>query len=302
VFAARGCPLNCSYCLSNRYTYLYKKYSGEKCPKYRLRDINDCFDEIRQAKRYGAKLIRVKDEVFPVSPKWLEEFIERYPKEIDLPFFGHLRPEFHDTETIRKLKDVGLFTTIVGIQSGSEEIRKNIFKRNLSKDKVIEFAKTLEKLDIQFSYHFIYRNPFEAEHHLNESLEFTYDLPYSSTFIFKLESLPDTPIKNMIESINPTLLPAHIADWYAILHCMSLKSPTLRKLCKFTHKYKCFKKAPFILSILFIPSLIKEVFNVLRNKYSLNAIIPYFVFRFKLSPKSKIRIFPRFAKKGEKYD
>jgi hypothetical protein len=63
----------------------------------------------------------------------------------------------------------GLFFTMLGMQSGAHEIRRDIYELKLPKDRVIEFVNTLEKLGIQFTHHFIYLNPFEHEHHLEES-------------------------------------------------------------------------------------------------------------------------------------
>lgn len=280
-FATRGCPLNCTYCLSSKYSIIYKKYSGKTCPKIRLRDINVVLEEIRLAKARGAKLIRIKDEVFPFNSKWVKEFIVRYPKEIGLPFFAYLRPEFHDVDTIRGLKEAGLFITMVGIQSGSKQIRKEVYKRKLPKNKIVDFAKALYKLNIQYTYHFIYRNPFERENHLEESLDFTYRLPYSSSIIYKLEPFSGSPIKNMIDLARPTPIPNDTADWYAILHCMSLENALLRKLSKLIRKYKLFKRVPIVLSIFFLPSLIKEGVDLIKNTHLLNASISYFSFEHK---------------------
>ena len=276
LFAARGCPLYCSYCLSSKYNIIYKKYSGIACPKYRLRDIDTVFAEAMRAKERGAKYLRIKDEVFPIVKVWVQEFIERYPREIGLPFFAHVRPEFHDPETLRKLKEAGLRVTILGIQSGSQEIRTKIYNRKLPKNQVVQFAKTLHKLDIQFIYHFIYRNPFEREHHLKESLEFTYELPYAKPFFFKLEPLPGTPLKKMIDSKNPTPIPVSISDWYALLHSMSLNGPFLRRMARFIHTHKLFRRFPLALIIFFVPSLGKELYITIQNRLILKASFNYF--------------------------
>ena len=68
----------------------------------------------------------------------------------------------------------------------------------------------LNELKIQFIYQFIYRNPFEREHDLDESLKLTYQLPYQGTYIFKLEPLPGSPIKGLIEQEKPEPLPRSV--------------------------------------------------------------------------------------------
>jgi radical SAM superfamily enzyme YgiQ (UPF0313 family) len=273
-FAARGCPMHCSYCMSSKYGTIYYEKTEKKCPKYRLRDIDVVLREVKAAKSRGARMIRFKDEVFPTKPSWLNEFLTRYKKEIDLPFFGYVRPEFHSVETIKALKESGLFLSMVGIQSGSTDIRK-IYQRKLPKEKVIEFAHVINDNEIEFCYHFIYRNPFENEKHLKESLEFTYSLPFAKTFIFKLESFPKSPLSEMIKEKNPVGVPNNIQNWYAILHSLSLKNALLRRVAKIVHAKKFLRNNPGMLSILFLPYILREFWNFLKNKYLFNAKLQF---------------------------
>ena len=267
--ASRGCPLNCSYCMASKYGNLYKSYSGQFCSKFRLRSLNVVFDEIRRAKERGAKFIRFKDDVFPFYQKWIDEFIEKYPKEIGLPFFCYLHPKLHKSELIKKLKDVGLLASMNGIQSGSSEIRNKIYNRVESKEEIIEFTHLLEELNIQFAYHFIYMNPLEKEHHLKESLEFTFQLPYQLTFVFRLVLFPDLPLNTIVPENSQ--LPANVHDWYAILHSMSLRDSIFRRIAKFIYKFNLMKKYPHTLSYVFIIPLLEELYTRFKNKHLLNA-------------------------------
>jgi radical SAM superfamily enzyme YgiQ (UPF0313 family) len=289
-FAARGCPLNCSYCMSSKYDAVYRQKTQTGCPKYRLRDLDVVLREVKAAKNRGARLIRFKDEVFPVKSSWVKEFLVRYKAEIDLPFFGYMRPEFHSPETIKALKDAGLFLSMVGIQSGAAAIRE-IYHRKMPKDKVIEFARVLKENHIDYCYHFIYRNPFETEEHLRESLEFTYQLPYAKTFIFKLEPFPKSPISEMIAAAQPVQLPKNIQDWYAILHSLSLTNAPLRKVAQASHSYNLFRKHPGVLSTFFIPAILKELWNFLKNKYLFNA-------RLQFSPSASLKAKPMAEQPG----
>jgi len=273
-FAARGCPMNCSYCMSSKYDAIYRGKTGRGCPKYRLRDLDVVLEEVKTAKRKGAKLIRFKDEVFPIKPSWVKGFLEKYKTEVNLPFFGYLRPEFHSPETIKALKKSGLFLSMVGIQSGAAMIRE-IYGRRLPKNKIVDFARVLKEEGIDFCYHFIYRNPFENEYHLRESLEFTYSLPYAKTFIFKLETFPKSPISDMIKRSQPVPIPKYIQDWYAILHCLSLKNATLRWVAQVVHRHEVFRNHPELLSACFIPEFLKEMVNFAKNKLRFNARLQF---------------------------
>ena len=271
IFAARGCPLNCSYCLSSKYSMLYKEKTGIKCPKYRLKDFHVFMDELRTAKKLGARYIRIKDEVFPIRPSWIDKFIDMYSKEIGLPFFAYIRPEFHHPDTLKKLKEAGLKVTVVGIQSGCENTLKDIYFRKLSKPKIVNFSKTLKDLNIDFFYHFIYGNPFETEKHLVESYEFTFQLPFAKSMFFKLEPHPLTPISKMIDEQKPVGVDPKISEWFAMLHSLSLMNRPLRKISGWIYKKRIFQSHPRFLSVLFIPYIVKETIDYINKKIKLKA-------------------------------
>lgn len=175
-FAGRGCPLNCTYCMSSKYQALYAS-CGHTIGKVRTRDVSNVIQELELAKANGAKFITIHDEVFPVGKNWTSEFVELYARRIGLPFFAYVRPEFHDRELIRRMAEIGLFSTVVGIQSGSERVRKEIYRRMCLTEKIVELAWLLRELGIEAPYHLINFNPFESEKDMKETLELLYKLP-----------------------------------------------------------------------------------------------------------------------------
>lgn len=267
IFSSRGCPMSCSYCMASKYSNLYKSYSGDRCAKLRYRSIDVVFRELKVAIRNGATFIKFKDDVFPFHPKWLKEFLERYPKEIGLPFFCYLNPIFHKPDCIRQLKAVGLSVTMAGIQSGSQEIRERYFSRKESKEQIVEFVRLLKDLDIQYAYHLIYRNPFERESHLKESLEFVSQLPYSGVFIFMLVLFPGLPLKKRIEDERPEPIAVLTSEWYALLHSLSLQGPFYRTLAKMIYRLNIFRSHPKLMSGFFLVPLMKEFWTRFLGRY-----------------------------------
>lgn len=267
-FAGRGCPMSCSYCMSSKYGQLYRDNYQINCPKYRLRSVDRVIEELKRGKENGAKVIRIKDEVFPISKRWLEDFLPKYKQEIDLPFFGYIRPEYHPPDIVKKIINAGLYITILGIQSGSDEIRKNIYFRRLSKDKIVTFANLLKEYELDYLYHFIYRNPFEQEKHMEETLELIYQLPFAPICTYKLQRFPGSPIDVMIEKKNPQGADLKTNLWYAILYTLASKGPVYRRICKFIHKHRVLRKYPMFLSLLFLMELSKEC-----KTYIVNTII-----------------------------
>ena len=57
--------------------------------------------------------VNIDDDIFLLKPKgWLEEFAEKYPKEIGLPLYCNIRPELVNEKTGYLLKKIGCYQII----------------------------------------------------------------------------------------------------------------------------------------------------------------------------------------------
>jgi anaerobic magnesium-protoporphyrin IX monomethyl ester cyclase len=168
--ASRGCPFTCSYCSAIN---LHRVYIGQG--KYvRFRSVESVMDELNEAKRKIKKLKMVHfwDEIFSDDEGWVDEFARRYKEEIDLPFeiWGH--PLKVDEDVIRKLVEAGLYKIVVGIQSGSPRIRREIFNRPETQEQIIETSRVLARCKVpQVIYDFMLQHPFETEEDIRQSYE-----------------------------------------------------------------------------------------------------------------------------------
>lgn len=249
--ATRGCPMRCSYCQSGQYKQIYSHF-GYHCPKMRTRSVDVVIAELLAAKHLGAHTITMRDEVFPYERKWVEKFIIEYNRLIKLPFFAYIRPEFHNRDTIIKLRETGLYLTRIGIQSGSNYTLRKLYQRGLKKDKAIEFAHLLDALGIEYSYHMLNNNPLEQIGHLKETFAFCCQLPYKAMRVFRLVVFPNSRLERMISENQNRVLPNVIFDWYSILYCLATKGPRFRKIALVIHRTRFCRRFPYPLQILFI--------------------------------------------------
>ena len=170
VIASRGCPFTCSYCCCVNLARLYPK--GTK--HVRTRSVKSIIDELKIAKKACRKLVFVHfyDEIFPNLPGWVDEFVVEYKKHINLPFTIWSHPKMVDEEVLRKLKAVGLTEVIMGIQSGSPHIRKDVFHRYETNEDIIEATRIIHDAGVFWaSYDFMLRHPFETLDTLKETYQ-----------------------------------------------------------------------------------------------------------------------------------
>ncbi|HNW93811.1 MAG TPA: radical SAM protein [bacterium] len=129
VMTGRGCPYNCTYCFNHTYKRLYQG-SGAYV---RQRSVDNVLHELRIfAARYGTRDIFFYDDTFTQNHGWLREFLPRYRAEIGLPFACNVRANTITAEVAQLLKASGCTYVVMGVESGTERVRNDIMKRNLS--------------------------------------------------------------------------------------------------------------------------------------------------------------------------
>ena len=175
IMTQRGCPFSCSFCIESRYQDMFGKKNS-----LRRRDIDLVLQELHWAKKnLDIESVLFYDEVFTVNPRWLDEFLPRYRDEIGLPFWCYTYPTTHTPELLRQLKDAGMVSITMGIQSGSERILKEHFNRPTAITRVLKAAQEIVDLgsDVRGFFDLISKVPFETEDDLRGTFNFLLALP-----------------------------------------------------------------------------------------------------------------------------
>ncbi len=192
AFASRGCPFQCAYCYNNQYRRLYQGLGRY----HRIREVGRVLDELVYVRRRFRALRRVHfdDDSFVFPPRWIEEFAQKYPARVGLPFSLLLNPEAVDDEGLRRLRAAGLMHVQVGIQSASPTELAEDFARRGSNESVIRLAQKLLDLGIEATYDIILDNPLAGRENHRAMLDLLLAMPrpfnlflYSLTFFPKAE-------------------------------------------------------------------------------------------------------------------
>lgn len=139
--ATRGCPFNCSYCF-NREINRRNRPFGTLLRAHDPERLADDIIEVR--KRWGMRLVWFLDANFAANRRWLEAFTRVFPRRVGLPFFCKLRPERATEKTVKMLVQAGCTAVGVGIESGSERLRRDVLQRNGSDAAIIEGCRRLK--------------------------------------------------------------------------------------------------------------------------------------------------------------
>jgi radical SAM superfamily enzyme YgiQ (UPF0313 family) len=203
TYASRGCPHRCSYCINN---CLRKMYSGQRY--LRKKSVDKVIEELEQIKDkfpFIEIFILFDDTFFARSTDEIAAFSEAYKKKIGLPFHIQVSPTTMSRKKMDCLIDAGLVFLEMGIQTGSERIKK-LYQRTTSNERIIEAANLINSYQSKMlppCYHVILDNPWENAEDVIDTLNTLIQLP--KPFWLKLASLvfyPGTELYDIAKKSN----------------------------------------------------------------------------------------------------
>jgi anaerobic magnesium-protoporphyrin IX monomethyl ester cyclase len=156
----RGCPHNCGFCNSPMHNKMAKSLGRVYLRRKSTKAIKENIELLK--KTYGVNLLYFTDDSFLARPKQeIDDFIEMY-KQYKIPFWFNTRPEHCTLNTLKRLKEVGLFRVSFGIESGNEEFRRKYLNRQISNEALKRCFEIIYKSKVEFSVNFIIGFPYET--------------------------------------------------------------------------------------------------------------------------------------------
>jgi radical SAM superfamily enzyme YgiQ (UPF0313 family) len=163
VHASRGCQNNCTYCT----VPLMKKerISGKKGEKFnRTKSVDYLCEEMNDilARYPNLRMVNFGDAALNMYRGWLEEFAEKWPKRVGLPFATNININYLNENDIVNLKRAGCVSVQFGLESGSEDVRLNVYKKGYTDEYVYNIPKLHKKHKITFRTNNIMGSPAET--------------------------------------------------------------------------------------------------------------------------------------------
>lgn len=149
----RGCPHQCTYCINRTYQQLYKGLGRF----VRYRSIDNIISEVKTVvAKYNAELVSLYDDTFTLDEKRVKEFCKRFKNDVGLPFYINARVDTITEPMCQDLRDGGCIRVSIGLESGDPAIRKEVLKRDITDEQIIEGCKLIKKYGFElYTYNMI---------------------------------------------------------------------------------------------------------------------------------------------------
>ena len=173
----RGCPNACTYCSNHLYRQLYRG-KGKLLRRY---SVNYVIKELKRLKSRFKTIgfFDIRDETLLARPlEEIKEFADRYKKEVGMRFKCLADPTTMDYDKLKLLVDAGLTDIIIGIQSGSNRVNLEVYKRYIKRSQVVDAAKVVNKFkNLAVMYDMITTNPYEEKEDVLDSIKVLMEIP-----------------------------------------------------------------------------------------------------------------------------
>ena len=196
VMSSRGCPFECSFCCNDIMTDTFGLKIRKRSPENVIQEIKENVENTGVYFNY----INVIDDCFIAQSRpWLKRFVELYNElGYDIPILFRAIPQFIKEDKLEILSGVPIGFAFVGLQSGSDAILENVYKRKHSKEKFLENSRALHRQGIPAMYDVIVDNPYEAEEDWEHTIDIVGSLPSSTAvFYYSLTFYKNTSLYDM---------------------------------------------------------------------------------------------------------
>jgi radical SAM superfamily enzyme YgiQ (UPF0313 family) len=153
----RGCPFSCTYCTNVHYRTLTGR------PPLRMVSVERAIADLREVRdRWGLRAALFSDDLFGLVKDWTYEFLDRYEREVGAPFACHLMPGHIDARLTAALKRAGCHCASLGLETGSERVEREILGRTITREALLDNARTIKSAGIMLECTNIMATPSET--------------------------------------------------------------------------------------------------------------------------------------------
>ena len=205
ILLGRGCPYNCTYCCNHA---LRKITDGNYV---RFRSPQNIIEEIKLIhEKYPLENnIYLEVESFSANKVWAIEVcneIEKYNKSLDIPLsFGsniRITPNANFDILFEACRRANILDLNIGLESGSERVRKDILKRNYSNIDVINTINSAKKYGLSYNFFIMIGIPGETIEDFKETIKICRTCQPKEMELYIFYPYPGTDLYKLCEKMN----------------------------------------------------------------------------------------------------
>jgi radical SAM superfamily enzyme YgiQ (UPF0313 family) len=202
VETSRGCPYSCDFCVA-------PIHQGHK---FRERPAKAIVDEIESIHRkYGTDFFYLWADTATLNVKTFTAFCdELIARKLPIQWFGNARADnLTDPAFVHRLKRAGCWMLALGIETESDDVRKNMVKR-LEGEKIRAAFRNMREAGVRSFAFFIFGYPGESLSTIDGTINYAIELDPDFANFYPAVPYPGTALHEKV--VREGLLPAGADD------------------------------------------------------------------------------------------
>jgi len=221
LFTSISCPFKCEFCC-------IKSFYGEK---YHERPLEYIYKDLDYFAKKHIKNIKIMDELFVFKRERVLEICNYIiNKGYKFNIWAYARIDIMDAQLLETMKKAGINWLAYGIESGNDEIRKEVLKGSFDKNKIRDIVHLTQDYGISVLGNFMFGFRNDTMETMQETLDFAKELNCEFINFYNVVAYPGSQLyEDMIKEGIP--LPTSWAQ-YSQLSEDFLPLPTKTVKCK----------------------------------------------------------------------
>ncbi len=174
ILTSRGCPYRCSYCFNYELSGLYAEHGHRRKEYLRRYPVERVIREISElvAKHPLIETIIFDDDLFTLDTDWVVEFCRLYDEAgLEIPFVVNAHVQSFNERAARALGGSKCKIVKFGVESGSEQLRREFLKRYMTNDAIAQAFALCDKYNLHSSAFLMFGMPGETREQIFQTID-----------------------------------------------------------------------------------------------------------------------------------
>ena len=199
ILTSRGCPFRCVFCSAG-------VVMGSRI---RMRSPANVLEEIEYWYKKGIRTFDINDEIFTCNPKRVDEICDLIIKrglKIKFRCYNGIRVDTVTQDLLKKMRDAGCTDIAFGVETGNEQIMKNI-KKGITLEQARKAIGWAKSLGIRVRANFIVGHPGETMETAMDTLRFANEVGADEINFNNLVPYPGTELFGWVKANGKFIIP-----------------------------------------------------------------------------------------------
>ncbi|MCW5666133.1 MAG: cobalamin-dependent protein [Piscinibacter sp.] len=197
IYTSLGCNFGCDFCMIN---IVNRQDNGEDVHAAHSRGMRFWSPgfiaaEMEKLATLGVQTLRISDEMFFLNRRYYEPLLQDVTaRQLGLNMWTYSRVDTVRPAALELFKNAGVNWLALGIEAGSQTVRKEVSKGTFQEVNIREVCKTVRDAGIHVISNYIFGFPDDTLETMQQTLDLALELNTEMANMYPCQALPGSPI------------------------------------------------------------------------------------------------------------